>query len=113
MKNKKTLSIALGFSLLLSGCANIGTEPGQITGTYVSPLKYEKYTCSQLATESSSLARRLNLLTNAQASRVSSNQVQAFWLGYGNGDGIEAAELANVKGDAEAVRTAMENKNCK
>ncbi len=30
----------------------------------------------------------------------------------GQGDGIEASELANVRGEKEAVRRAMEIKNC-
>jgi hypothetical protein len=38
--------------------------------------------------------------------------VQAFWIGYGNGDGIEAAELANVRGEKEAVRKAIEVNRC-
>jgi uncharacterized membrane protein YukC len=109
--NIKTITILSAF--FLTACANVGTPPEQITGSYVSPVKYERYTCSQLATESASLARRINILNTAQNSRISSNQVQAFWLGYGNGDGIEAAELANVKGDIEAVRSAMHSKNCR
>lgn len=117
--NNKTMKTVMKTTMIFllssaaTGCANVGTSPEQITGTYVSPVKYDKYTCSQLAVESSSLARRQDLLINAQASRVSSNEVQAFWLGYGNGDGIEAAELANVKGETEAVRSAMEYKKCR
>ena len=41
------------------------------------------------------------------------SETQAFWYGYGQGDGIEASELANVRGEREAVRTAMETKACK
>jgi len=38
--------------------------------------------------------------------------MQAFWWGFGQGDGIEAAELANVRGEKEAIRHAMEVKGC-
>lgn len=112
MKKNNIVFSTLIFVLMLTSCANVGTEPEQITGTYVSPLKYQNYSCSELAVETSSLSRRLSGLNTAQTQRVSSNKVQAFWLGYGNGDGIEASELGNVKGEIEAVRYAIELKNC-
>ena len=105
--------IALSATFALTGCLNVGTPPSQITGAYVSPLKYDGSTCEQLVVESSSLARRYNVLTAAQEQRVSSNKTTAFWLGSGNGDGIEASELATVMGETEAVRTAMETKDCR
>jgi len=38
--------------------------------------------------------------------------MQAFWWGFGTGDGIEASELANVRGEKEAARKAMSKKGC-
>lgn len=105
-------STIIAGTLLLYGCGNMPTNPSQITGAYVSPVKYEKYTCEQLANEMSSLARRENQLVIAQEQRIKSSKVQAFWVGYGNGDGIEASELANVRGEREAVRFTMEQKQC-
>ena len=96
----------------VSGCMNMPTPETQITGAYVSPLKYEEYECSKLSAETSSLARRENQLVTAQNARVKTSETQAFWWGYGQGDGIEASELANVRGEKEAVRTAMESKGC-
>jgi hypothetical protein len=98
--------------ILVSGCMNMPTPEGQITGSYVSPLMYEKYECDQLSVETSSLARRENQLASAQEQRVKTSKTQAFVYGYGQGDGIEASELANVRGEKEAVRTAMESKGC-
>jgi len=98
--------------------AILPTPPGQITGSYTSGLIYENYDCSQLAIELNALARRENQLVVAQEQRIKSSHVQAFWLssetgvGYGKGDGIEASELANVRGEKEAVRRAMEIKHC-
>lgn len=89
------------------------TSPAQITGAYVSPLKYEGFDCSKLSAELSSLSRRENQLVTAQNQRIKTSETQAFWYGYGQGDGIEASELANVRGEREAVRTAMETKSCK
>lgn len=98
--------------LLLAGCFNMPTPPSQITGSYTSSLKYEEHSCSRLAPELNSLSRRENQLIVAQEQRINSSGVQAFWLGYGTGDGIEASELANVRGEKEAVRKAMEVKQC-
>ncbi len=97
---------------LLAGCFNLATRSIEITGAYTSPLKYTQHSCDQLATEVGSLARRENSLVAAQEQRRKSGKVQAFWLGYGTGDGIEASELATVRGEKEAVRTAMEQKRC-
>ena len=38
--------------------------------------------------------------------------MQAFWWGYGKGDGMEASELSQVRGEKEAVLHAMDVKHC-
>jgi hypothetical protein len=88
------------------------TKPSEITGSYTSGLKYEDFDCSRLAVELDSLARRENQLAVAQEQRYKTSQTQAFWWGFGQGDGIEASELGNVRGEKEAVRKAMEVKRC-
>ena len=113
MTMKKTV-LALAFIQLvaLSGCMNMPTATSQITGSYTSGLRYENYDCSRLGIELDSLARRENQLVIAQEQRIKTSQTQAFWWGFGQGDGIEASELANVRGEKEAVRKAMETKAC-
>lgn len=59
-----------------------------------------------------SLVRRENSLKVAQQQRKKQSKTQAFWYGFGKGDGIEAAELATVRGEIEAVRTALAKNNC-
>ncbi len=107
------LTIASALVLLINGCANKPTNPSEITGAYVSTIKYEPYSCSRLTAELNSLSRRENQLVSAQKSRVSSSQVQEFWLGYGTGDSVAASELANVRGEREAVRKTMGIKGCR
>jgi len=109
---KLTILLAIGAPALVSACANMPTPTSQITGSYTSGLKYEEYPCHKLTAELNSLARRENQLVIAQEQRVKSSTMQAFWLGYGTGDGIEASELANVRGEKEAVRSAIETKSC-
>lgn len=108
----KKILILIGLVLGLNGCMNMPTQPSQITGSYTSSLRYEDYSCQKLIAEMDSLARRENQLVVAQEQRVKSSQVQAFWMGYGQGDGIEASELANVRGEKEAVRKAVDSKQC-
>ncbi len=97
----------------LSGCMNMPTPTSQITGAYVSPLKYEGFECSKLFTELDSLSQRENQLVVAQNQRIKTSEAQAFWSGYGQGDGIEANELSIIRGEREAVRKATESKECK
>jgi hypothetical protein len=106
-------AIAVIMVLFISGCLNMPTPTSQITGSYASGLRYADFDCSRLATELESLTRRENQLVIAQEQRVKTSQMQAFWWGFGQGDGIEASELANVKGEKEAVRKAMEAKGCR
>jgi len=97
---------------MLAGCMNMPTPPTQITGSYTSGLRYETFECPRLSAELNSLARRENQLVFAQNQRIRTSKNQAFWYGYGQGDGMEASELANVRGEKEAVRNAMDVKAC-
>ena len=111
-------SIALGVSILtigamLSGCMNMPTDPSQISGAHASSLKYENCTVQQLTVELDSLSRREAQLVTAQAQRRKTSKVQAFWWGFGQGDGVEASELAVVRGEIEAVKKALETKGAK
>jgi len=96
----------------LAGCMNMPTPTNQITGTYVSGLNYEEYDCQRLTVESDALARREAQLEAAQQQRVKTSQMQAFWWGFGQGDGMEASELSQVRGEKEAVNKAMAVKSC-
>lgn len=113
MAIKKTrLALVATLFVALSGCMNMPTPPAQITGAYVSSIKYEGFDCARLSAELGSLSRRENQLVTAQTQRIKTSETQAFWYGYGQGDGIEASELANVRGEREAVRSAMDAKVC-
>ena len=112
MKMKFGLVMTSLTCIFLVGCMNMPTQPSQITGAYTSGAQYRGYTCGDMIAEERSLARRENQLVIAQEQRVKSSKAQAFWYGIGNGDGIEASELANVRGDREALRVSMERDGC-
>ena len=96
----------------LAGCLNMPTPKNQITGAYVSTLNYEQFDCSRLLVEQDSLSRRESELAAAQKQRIKTSQVQAFWYGVGQGDSVEANELARVRGEQEAVRKTLATKAC-
>ena len=98
---------------VVSGCMNMPTPPSQVTGAHVPSALYEHDSCAQLSTEAAALARRENELVAAQEQRIKTSQVQAFWWGFGQGDGIEAPELADVRGEQAAVQKALQEKDCR
>jgi hypothetical protein len=108
----KHLCFMLFIGLFLGGCMNMPTKPSQITGSYVSPVEYAGYRCNELIGEIGSLSRRESQLVIAQEQRIKTSEVQAFMWGYGLGDGIEASELANVKGRKEAVQKVIDLNKC-
>ena len=110
--NKIALSVLI--LLLVSGCVypNMATPSSQIAPAYISSAKYSLFDCHQLQTELDSISRRESVLVVAQEQRVKNSEKQATWFGYGQGDGVKATELANVKGEKEAVRKALALKSC-
>ena len=113
MNNKlKLLVLTLATFTILIGCVNMPTPTSQITGSYTSGIKYENFDCRKLSVELDSLSRRENQLVYSQEQRIKTSQTQACLWGFGAGDGIEASELANVRGEKEAVLKAMDSRAC-
>ncbi len=110
----KTLRIGflLGGVLALGGCFNLGTKPSEITPAFVPASQYQNESCTQLEVDRQDLYRRKSMLETAQDQRRHSNKVQAFWVGFGNGDGVGAGELAQVKGEVLAVEKERAIRSC-
>lgn len=116
MKYIKLLSLlALG---LIVGCAS---NPNKIDAAYVSPLKYAGYDCEQITTEMSHVERRTNVLyQNLKKERNADNWQMGvglvlFWptlFALEGGDGAEASEFAQLKGEYEALRDVSVQKKC-
>lgn len=86
------------------------TPSSQITPAYVSGIAYKDLDVRQLKIELDSLSQRESQLVLAQEQRRKSSETQAFWWGFGQGDGIEASELARVRGEIAAVKKAIAEK---
>src|SRR5262249_8326825 len=110
-------SLALVAALLLAGCA---TKASQITAAYVSPFQYQGYTCQQLAQEAQAVSAKAAELSGAQDQKRTNDQIATgvaivvFWPAafLVGGDGQVAAQLAQMKGQMNAVEQASINKNC-
>ena len=113
----KTIAITLAATLALAGCAS---QPDSIAAAYVSPTPYAGLSCSQLSAEGQRVQTRLTQATAAQQQSASSDGAKmavalvlfapaALFIG---GDKAPAAELASLKGQAQAVQASSAAKGC-
>lgn len=106
----KNKIITILTSALLTGCAS---NPANIDAAYVSPEKYRDYDCQQLFGEIAAVDQRIRELHVRLRSEASTDQTQMavglflFWPALfflEGGDGPEAAEYAQLKGDHTALQ---------
>lgn len=109
--------LALAFGLLLVGCA---TRAENISAAYVSPIQYQSYTCQQLQEEAARVSARAMVASGAQDQKANNDAVATgvgvilFWpaLFFIKGDAASAQEIAQLKGDMDAVEQANIQKKC-
>ena len=101
----------------LIGCASSSNE---ISSAYVSPLEYENYTCKQLAREGQRVAERAAMLAGRIDDNARDDKIVAgvgavlFWpaLLFIDGDGPEATEYAQLKGQRKAIEEESFRRDC-
>jgi hypothetical protein len=109
--------MAVAAPLLLAGCAQNAAD---IHAAYVSPVTYQAMTCPQLGAEASRVSAAAAAATGAQNSKATNDAVMTgvsvvlFWpaLFFVHGDQGNAANLANLKGQMQAIEEANTAKNC-
>ena len=111
--------VFVGIALcLLAACAS---NPDKIDAAYVSPLKYKDYDCDQIAMEMDYVGQRTTkLYTRLEKERKKDNAQMGvglvlFWPALfflEGGDGPEAAEYSQLKGEFEALRENSVQKKC-
>jgi len=110
----------LGLMLIVL-TVSCSTNPNKIDAAYVSPLKYRDYDCTQIAMEMDYVGQRTTKLYQRLKSSNSADKWQAgiglllFWpslLLIEGGDGPEAAEYAQLKGEFEALRNNSVKRRC-
>ncbi|MGV8854342.1 MAG: hypothetical protein ACOH2L_06815 [Devosia sp.] len=113
---KKTF-IALGAVSMLAACA---TPPKDIAPTYVSTGLYQNLKCSQLRDEAEAVSARAATANGKQEQNRSRDAAVTgvglvlFWpaLFFMKGDGADAAEVARMKGEMQAIEQVNGVKKC-
>lgn len=105
-------------SAFVTGCAS---NPDQIQASYVSSFKYQEFTCPQIAMEMEHVsARTSSLYSQLKRERNADNWqtgvgLVLFWPALfflEGGDGPQAAEFSQLKGEFEALRQTAVAKQC-
>ena len=107
----------LPLCVLVAGCASSSAE---VKPSYVSPLQYQNLSCQQLGAEAERVSRRASEAAGVQDANKTSDAwttgaaIVLFWPAafFVKGDGQNAAELARLKGEFEAIEQASIQKNC-
>jgi hypothetical protein len=107
----------MGCSIALTGCSSSAET---VTGSYVSPLQYNTYSCQQLGEEAQRISARVAQVSGVQDKKASNDAIATtaaiilFWPAafFVGGDDQTTAELARLKGEFEAIEKASIQKNC-
>jgi hypothetical protein len=113
----KNIIATVAVAALLTGCA---TSPSSVAPTYVSPVVYQNFSCQQLADEAQRVSSRAAQAAGVQREKAARDTVAmtaaivVFWpaLFLVGGDQGNAAELANLRGQMQAIEEASRAKGC-
>lgn len=113
----KSLICSAALLAVLSACA---TPSAKIPAAYVSPVQYQSFTCKQIAEEAGRLSARTTQAQTVQDKKASKDAagmaigLLVLWpvLLMNEGDGAEAAEVARLKGEMEALESASIARKC-
>src|ERR1700733_14377500 len=113
----RTVFIAITGGLILAGCASHSAD---ITPSYISPMQYDAYNCQQLGEEAQRVSAAAAAASGAQDSQATKDAVATtaaviiFWPAafFVQGDKQNAAQLAQLKGQMDAIQQESIAKNC-
>jgi hypothetical protein len=113
----KSVHLSALSALALAACA---TSSDKIAPSYVSPMQYDAYNCRQLAEEAQRVSHHAAAAAGAQDSQRTQDAVATtaaviiFWPAafFVGGDKQNAAELARLKGEMEAIEQVSIRKQC-
>ena len=113
----RSLTFSLCAAVSLAGCADRSNE---ISASYVSPIPFQSYSCTQLSQEAQRVSSRAAQVAGVQDEKASGDAVATgvalvlFWpaVFFIKGNKQNAAELGRLKGELEAIEQASIQKNC-
>lgn len=114
---KPTTFAIIGAAAFLAACA---PKPESIQGTYTSSALYENLGCEQLVTEAQTVSNRAHDAAKLERRHRTEDTVAVtagaviFWpaLFFTHGSDATAAEIAQLRGEMEAIERASEAKSC-
>lgn len=115
--NFQKITASLLIPVFLSACATAGKD---VAATYVSPVQFSNYDCSQIQQEVARIQGRANQLSGRLDEAASNDKaimgvgMILFWpaLFALGGTKQQEAELARLKGEHDALTAAAVNKKC-
>jgi hypothetical protein len=105
-------------AFVLSACAS---SSANLATSYISPIQYQNYTCTQLTAELQRVNRRAGELQAAIDQKANNDALQMgvglvlFWpalLFLEGGDGPESVEYSRLKGERDAIEQVVIQKSC-
>ena len=112
---KKIVSIVLS-AALLSGCA---TASSDVQATFVSPVQYSSYDCTQIEAQMMSVSNRVRDAAGAQDKKAKNDKIAMgvglvlFWPAlFFLAGSDQKAQLAQLKGEYDALNVAGIQKKC-
>lgn len=116
-KNYKLAALAASLALPAAGCASRSEDVG---AAYVSLVTYQSYSCKELSLEAQRVSSAAAAASGAQDSQRTKDAIATtaavviFWPAafFVGGDNAKTAELANLKGQMQAIEGASIQKKC-
>lgn len=116
--SRKAVAVAVIAAMLSAGCATKGVD---VQASYVPPIRYSKATCAELADELVDVGRKAAELSGQLDSAASKDaalvavSLVLFWpaIFFVGGDKSKEAQLAQLKGERDALIKAGRANGCK
>lgn len=114
--NMKRMLYAAACAVFITGCA---TSASQVPSTYVSPMKYNSYSCQDIEYEMREIESRVNTLTGQQDKKARNDKIATgvgvvlFWPAlFLLASDDTKTELSQAKGEYEALEESARRKDC-
>lgn len=104
------LTAFVAAAVLVSGCAK---KADNIEPAAISTAKYDGWSCSKLAREKAFVDEALVRTSASQDKAASNDALMVFIIGVPTSGGGVPGEVARLKGEQEALRRSMVEKNCR
>ena len=106
----KKLLISIAVVSTFAGCA---TKADNIEPAAISTAKYDGWSCRKMAKEKAFVDQALVRVSTSQDKAAETDAVMVFLIGVPTSGGGTPGEVARLKGEQEAIRRRMVERNCR